>query len=101
MRLKVRTYGISRETAGKLMDTIFTDFYLKAKKVESKDLTSGMMVDLLEAYPEQCRMLILSSAVFAIGNFDRIDKVAMWGKVDDRGLIDNSTLEEIKPNFIS
>ena len=97
--MKVRTYGVSRETLSNLTAHVFADFYLKtAENVDSEGAKE--MLEAMNAHSGLCQMLIMATAVFAVGNFDRIDKLERWAEVDEGGKIDNESLEAFNPEFV-
>ncbi len=97
--MRVRTYGVTKETLNNLTNHVFTDFCMRVANnpdVGGSQETYEAMVD----HPDLCKMLIMATAVFAVGNFDRIDKLERWAEVDETGKIDNDTLEEFDPDFV-
>lgn len=97
--MKVRTYGVSRETLSNLTAHVFADFYLKtAENVDNEGAKE--LLETMNTNSDLCRMLIMATAVFAVGNFDRIDKLERWVEVDESGKIDNDNLEEFNPEFV-
>ena len=97
--MRVRTYGISRETLSKLTEHVFADFYFKTASSPDVDGTKEVL-EVMGKHPDLCRMLIMVTAVCAIGNFDRIDKLERWAEVSEDGKIDNTSLEEFNPEFV-
>ena len=97
--MRVRTYGVSKETLSNLTSHVFADFYLKtANKPEVKGTLE--VIEAMNDHPDLCKLLIMATAVFAIGNFDRIDKLERWAEVSEDGKIDNASLEEFNPDFV-
>ena len=97
--MKVRTYGISKETLSNLTDHVFTDFVVKT--ANSPDVEGSQEIyEAMKDHPTLCKMLVMATAVFTIGNFDRIDKVERWAKVSEGGKLDNENLEEFNPEFV-
>lgn len=97
--MRVRTYGVSRETLSKLTEHVFADFYFKTASSPNVDGTKEVL-EAIGKHPDLCRMLIMATAVFAIGNFDRIDKLERWTEASEDGKLDNTTLEEFNPDFV-
>lgn len=98
--MKFRTYGVSQEQAEKAAVHVFTDLYLRANKNTNDTPEIKALIEMMKKYPMQCQMIIVSALVFAIGNFDRIEKVERWGTVDEDGNIDVAALEAFNPKFV-
>jgi len=97
---KVRTYGISKETLSAVTSSLFLSLYTKTRLNQHKAEALEIMADMMEAYPDQCRMIIMGSVVFAIGNFDRIDKIEGFTKVLEDGSLQTEGIEIFNPEFI-
>ena len=97
---RVRTYGISKDTLFELSQFMYTNLLLKLSENKHKTENSDIMFELLKCYPDQVQEIIIATAIFCIGNFDRIDKIERWAEVDEAGRINNNTLEEFKPEMI-
>ena len=98
--MKFRTYGISQEQATKTTNHIFTDFYLRVMNATEIDDEAKALIKIMTEHPRQCQMLILSTLVFAVGNFDRIEKVERWATLKEDGDIDTENLEMLDPRFV-
>lgn len=97
--MRVRTYGVSKETLSNLADHVFVDFCTKVINSPNVDGTQEVY-EAMRDHPVLCKMLIMATAVFAIGNFDRIEKLERWAEVSEDGKIDNASLEEFNPEFV-
>ena len=97
--MKVRTYGVSKETLSNLTNHVFANFYFKTAENANMDGVKEVL-ETMNDHPDLCRMLIMATAVFAIGNFDRIDKLERWAEVTEGGKLDTDNIEEFNPEFV-
>ena len=98
--MKFRTYGVSTTQAEKAAVHVFTDLYLRANKNTNNTPEVEALIEMMKKYPMQCQMVIVSAIIFAIGNFDRIEKIERWGTLSEDGDIDVKTLEAFDPKFV-
>ena len=97
---RVRTYGISTEVMMKLSKFMYSNLFTKMIENGHKSDGSDIMLEVLKCYPEEVSGIIIATASFCIGNFDRIEKIERWAEVDEEGRINNETLEDFKPEMI-
>ena len=94
---KIRTYGVTKEVLGRVSDAIYMSLMEMAGSAKpSKEIEEIMEVLLTK--PLTARALIVSSLIYGIGNFDRIEKVELNTELGEDGLLKNPTV--VRPDYI-
>lgn len=94
---KVRTYGVSQEVLEKVSNVIYLSLIGRIGSIEPSDEIREIM-DVLINKPLTAKTLILSSLIYGIGNFDRIEKVELEGELGENG--DLVKPSEVRPDYI-
>lgn len=94
---KVRTYGVSKEVLEAVSNEIYLNLIERVGSVKpDKNIEEIMEVLLMK--PSASKTLIVSSLIYGIGNFDRIDKVEIDAELGKDGLLEKPT--EVRPDYI-
>jgi len=97
---RVRTFGVSTDTMFELSKFMYSNLLTKLIENSHKVDDGEIMLEVLKCYPNEVSGIIMATASFCIGNFDRIEKIERWAEVDDEGRINNETLEDFKSDII-
>ncbi len=97
---RYNTYGMSPETIEKVSDAIYENMLLRtsSKLLEgNKDFEE--IADTLINRPIASKALIVTSLVFGIGNFDRIDKIELDAEMNEKGELEKP--REVRREYVS
>ncbi len=98
---KVSTYGVEPDVLYKIIDNVLFNTYMGTKLDSTQDPMITKLSEFIEDNPQGARLLIGAGVAFAIGNFDRIDKIAMEGDLVDGKITNAQKKEDSTESFIS
>lgn len=96
---KVRTYGMDQRTLEAVAEHVYDFMIQKSGDNARNNPEAESLLNFLIGHRDQSKLIIMTSVAFAIGNFDRIEKVECEAELDGSGNM--AKPEPVSPKYVT